>query len=80
MIFGNYSSTDLQTYALTAKEQNLKLYIEYIGKKKQQLKPMQVTVLEVYNDHILVIDLFDGRIKRLNYSRVYRVGLEVENA
>lgn len=75
MIFGSYYSGDLKAYMIVARDNNLRIYVEYMT-KKNILKPMEIYINTIHEDYVIVTDVTDSRIKRLNYNTMFRVGIE----
>jgi len=71
-----YVSNDIFAIASRAIEKGLKIYIEYIPKKTNILQVMEAFVMAIHSDHLLVGSGKEGDIKRLNFDRIYRIGIE----
>lgn len=74
-----YFKGDLLVVLSTALRDDLIVYVEYIPKTtpmKNILKSMRVKITEVNDDFVYVIDLADGALKRLNYNRIFVLGVE----
>lgn len=76
-MYGHYYNEDVSAYVKVAIENKLLLYIKYLRKKDNVLKEMEVHPQTIYPTHIMVIDKADGGIKRLNFGRIFLIGLEV---
>ena len=73
-----YYSGDVFALFSLAKQQGLMLYVEYIRKKDNVLRIMIVRPITVNEDHVLVTEVGLDNIKRLNYDKVYKMGIEVQ--
>ncbi len=77
-MFGNYHSGDLTAHIQVAMDNDLLLYVEYIRKRDNVFKPMEVHPQTLYPTHVMVTDRYSGGIKRLNLDRIWRIGIEVK--
>ena len=73
----NYHSGDVLGVFSRAFSENLMLYVEYLRKSDNVLRIMRVMPMTVYESYAIVKDAESMRIKRLNFNRVYRMGLEM---
>jgi len=73
---GVYYSGDVFALFSLAKQMGLMLYIEYIRKSDNALRIMIVRPITVYEDYALITEVGFDNIKRLNYDKVYKMGLE----
>ena len=72
-----YYSGDVFAIFIFALQENLSLYVEYLRKTDNVLRIMTVAPLRVEADYALVSDLeIRNSVKRLNYDRVFRLGIE----
>lgn len=77
IIVSNYYSGDVMGVFLHAYSEGLMLYVEYLRKSDNVLRIMVVVPMTVYETYAIIKDAESMRIKRLNFDRVYRMGLEV---
>ena len=71
-----YTTSDIRGIAQVSIDKDEKIYVEYTSKKDNVLKSMEVFVKSINEDHLIVIDDADDGIKRLNFDRIYRIGIK----
>lgn len=75
-MFGLYDSGQIIAHLSVAQQSNLLVYFEYLRKRDGGLRTIEGYPKTINADHVILLDNQSKSIKRLNYDRIYRIGLQ----